>query len=598
MKLLLENGANQFARDGSHSTPIELAIYFGNLQVVQVLAHVNAEEYGDQSGHTAVVEFLLDNAANQNVPSPTSENGSPLHSAVSEGHTEIVELLVSRGANLHYDCPKGGYPLQVAANEWALGPVKMLIAKGADPNVGPGLRGTPLQIAAFRGSVDIVVELVEREVNVNTRGGPFGSALEAAEYAGNTTIQTLLKKTGAISPVPHIKKRVSMENRLDYTKAEAAVGSDLKSGRQSTAKKRVDNIKTEIVSAIRCRNKKLVAHLIGPAIRALKMGVKLGRGDPAEHMADLVMNLLEETLKAGWEEGLDMLLTGWAKGVPSLAKEAWWLPIIESATSSFLSIIQRLVAQKEYERARNQMFVALSSYIMACEAEHAETIELLARLGISRCEDLMTGEFAGHMVEIIEVFFGRWAEAVKTQDKLVSKRIGRAGFELLLSGVERQVLGVVTLVLDSGQPDTVKSMLNNGCPGNPAIFQEQDLQIGKNMVMIAVEILISITQLQQTPGNSYREAQILFSDLFTAGMKNIDFLDLLGMIEETIEELALHKFKRSRDESHLNEQEGQFLKIAEAMPAAENIRISTAMENVKKGIGKSAESVRDSESVL
>lgn len=254
------------------------------------------------------------------------------------------------------------------------------------------------------------------------------------------------------------------------------------------------------------------------------------------------------------------------------------------------------------------MFVALSSYIMACEAEHAETIESMARLGVSGCEDLMTGEFAGYIVEIIEVFFGKWVEAVKTQDNLVSGRIGRAGFELLLSGVERQVLEVVTFVplivinvqkvLDSGQPDTVKSMLNNGCPGHPAIFQEQDLQIGKNMVMLAAEILISITQLQQTPGNSYLEAQILFLDLFTAGMKNIDSLGLLGMIEETIEELALHKFKRSRDEIHLNEQEGQFLKIAEAMPAAGNIRILTAMETVKKGIRKSAESVRKSESVL
>lgn len=137
-----------------------------------------------------------------------------------------------------------------------------------------------------------------------------------------------------------------------------------------------------------------------------------------------------------------MLLTGWAKGIPSLTKEAWWLPIIESATSSFLSSIQRLVAQKEYKRARNQMFVALSSYIMACEVEHAETIKLMARLGISGCEDLITREFAGHIIEIIEVFFGKWVEAVKTQDNLVSKRIGRAGLELLLSGVERQVLEV------------------------------------------------------------------------------------------------------------------------------------------------------------
>lgn len=619
VKLLLENGANQFARDGSHSTPLELAIYFGNLQVVQVLTHVDAEGYGDQSsqwmemavigGHTAVVEFLLDNGANPNVPSPTSENGSPLHSAATEGHTDIVELLVSRGANLHYNCPKGGYPLQIAASGWSLGPVKLLIAKGADPNVGPGTRGTPLQIASFRGSVDIVVELIARGANVNVSGGPFGSALEAAQYAGHTTIQTLLKQAGAISTGPRIESRVSMlEDASDYTRGLAAVGSDLKKGRQSTVKKRADGFKTEIVSAIRCRNGKAIALVIGPCNKGLKMAVKLGRGDLAEHLVNIGVAILVETLKVGWEEGFDMLLTGWAKGLPSLAKEARWLPILEGLISSFFRDIKLLVAQEEYEEARNQIIVTLSVYIMVCGTEHAKMIELVTRLGVDACEDLMTREFAGHLAEIIEVFIGKWAEAVKTCDELVSKRIGRAGFELFLLGVERQVLEVVKLVpliviyvqkvLDSGQPDTVKWMLNDGCPGHPAIFQEQDLQIGKNMVMLAAEILISTTQLQQNSGNSYREARILISDLFTASVKDMDSLGLLGMMEETIEELALHKFKRSRDENHLNEQEGQFLKIAEAILAAENIRISTAMDNVKKRIMKAAESVRKSKGIL
>lgn len=31
------------------------------------------------------------------------------------------------------------------------------------------------------------------------------------------------------------------------------------------------------------------------------MGVMLGREDLVKHMADLVMNVLEETLKVGWE---------------------------------------------------------------------------------------------------------------------------------------------------------------------------------------------------------------------------------------------------------------------------------------------------------
>lgn len=614
VKLLLENGADQYERDGSDSTPIELAIYFGNLQVVEVL-HAGIEQHGDQSsqwvemavvgGHTAVVEFLLDNGADPNVPSPTSEHGSALHSAANDAHTDIVELLLVRGANPNYNCPKNGFPLQTAASAWDMGPVKVLLDKGADPNVGPGTRGTALQIASLSGSVDIVVELINRGANVNTTGGPFGSALDAAEHAGHTNIQMILMRAGAVSAGPHINRRESvLGNRADYTQALAAVGNDLKKGRQSTVKKKVNKFKTEIVAAIRSKNGRSIALFIGPCNKGLKMAVKLGREDLAEHLAGIAMTILVETIKVGWEEGFDMLLIGWSKGLPSLAKEAKWLPILQRLISSFTRDIKLLVTQGEYDEAKNQIIVTLSVYIMICGTGDLAMIELVARMGIDAFDDIMksTKEFEKYFAEIIELFIGKWASAVKARDEAAARRISRAGYELFLLGVERKVHEVVKLmplivvyvqqVLDSGKPDAASWLLNEGWHGHRVVFQEQGAFSAKNIVNFGSEILIAMTQLQRSPGQNYLKSRKMIAHEFTVILKEMDSLGLLPVMEKTIRELALEKFKHSKDENHLNEQESQFLQIAEEM-TVEDIGISTAMENIKEAIKKSAEFVRE-----
>lgn len=615
VKLLLENGADQYERDGSNSTPIELAIYFGNLQVVEVF-HAGIKRYGDKSsqwmemavvgGHTAVVEFLLDNGADPNVPSPTSKHGSALHSAANDAHTDIVELLLARGANPNYNCPKNGFPLQTAASAWALGPVKALLDKGANPNVGPNIRGTALQIASLGGSVDIVKELINRGANVNTTGGPFGSALDAAEYAGHTNIQMILKKAGAVPTGSRINRRESMlENHIDFTQGLAAVGDDLTKGRQSTVEKKVNKFKTKIIAAIRSKNGKSIALFIKPCNKGFKIVVKLGREDLAEYLANIAITILVETINVGWDEGFDMLLTGWSESFPSLAKEARWLPILQKSISSFTRDIKILIAQGEYDRAKNQIIASLSIYIMICGAGDLATINLVTRMEIDAFSDVMksTPEFTECFAEIVELFIAKWASAAKARDEPAAQRISRAGHELFLLGIERKVPELVSQVplivvyiqqaLDSGKPDTASWLLNEGWHGHRLVFQEQGVFSAKNIVNFGSEILIAITQLQRNPEQNYLKSRKIIAHEFTAILKQMDSLGLLRVMEETTRELALEKFKQSRNESHLNEQESQFLQIAEEM-TGESITISTAMDNIKEAIKNSAASVRES----
>lgn len=93
--------------------------------------------------------------------------------------------------------------------------------------------------------------------------------------------------------------------------------------------KRVNRFRTEIAAAIRSRNGRSIALFIGLYNKVFKMAVKLGREDLAEHLGNIAMTVLVETIKVGWEEGFDMLLVSLSKGLPSLTKETKWLPILQ-----------------------------------------------------------------------------------------------------------------------------------------------------------------------------------------------------------------------------------------------------------------------------
>lgn len=96
--------------DNRGSSPLIVAVYYGNKEAVQLLTDANAntdiqDSMGNTAlmgacfkGHTAIAKILLEKGANPDVLN--SNHATALTFAATFGHLTIVELLVQHGANL------------------------------------------------------------------------------------------------------------------------------------------------------------------------------------------------------------------------------------------------------------------------------------------------------------------------------------------------------------------------------------------------------------------------------------------------------------------------------------------------------------------
>jgi ankyrin repeat protein len=120
--------ANSYSPDGF--TPLGLAVFFGNREVV---------------------EALLTGGAQVNLPSRESMKVTPLHSAAAAKELEIARLLIANGADVNARQVEMGFtPLHEAAGNGHIEFAKLLIEKGADVNLKTNDGKTPLAFAVER----------------------------------------------------------------------------------------------------------------------------------------------------------------------------------------------------------------------------------------------------------------------------------------------------------------------------------------------------------------------------------------------------------------------------------------------------------------
>uniref|UniRef100_A0A674AIZ6 Transient receptor potential cation channel, subfamily A, member 1b n=1 Tax=Salmo trutta TaxID=8032 RepID=A0A674AIZ6_SALTR len=229
--------------DKSWSSPLHLAVWGGNMNIIEFCIHKGAKIDQQQTGSCALhlacsqgateaVKLILSSYIRLDsiINLPDGACQTPLHRATIFDHTELAEYLISKGADIDYiDC-KGLSPLLLATNCGAWRTVALLLSKGANVNIKDksgcnflhltilqpkGLKNlsrdilqvqddllsnedhkgcTPLHYACRLGIHESVKNILVLQVSLDRKSKDKKSALHfAAQYGRVNTCQRLLE---------------------------------------------------------------------------------------------------------------------------------------------------------------------------------------------------------------------------------------------------------------------------------------------------------------------------------------------------------------------------------------------------------------------
>ncbi|MDE3270206.1 MAG: ankyrin repeat domain-containing protein, partial [Pseudomonadota bacterium] len=147
-----------------HETPLFLAIYSDNLEVVRVLAdHYDFDQAYDNTSYPLlhalkynshnVAKFLLTRGVNVEIQN--KHGHTPLH--IARG-LEIVSLLLDKGLDVNAVTNSGMTPLHIAMSYNDLAVIELLLASGANPDSKGGRSGmSPLHYAKSPAAVELIL---------------------------------------------------------------------------------------------------------------------------------------------------------------------------------------------------------------------------------------------------------------------------------------------------------------------------------------------------------------------------------------------------------------------------------------------------------
>ena len=227
-QLLLERGADVNGRRNDHQTPLHLASYSGNVEIVRLLLdhgadpEANAEgvmaekpmhkvsygKYRSEEDGVRVAQLLLERGADVNTR--RNDHQTPLHLASYSGNVEIVHLLLNNGADPEANA-EGEKPLhrvsygECRSKEGGVRVAQLLLKRGADVNIRCNDHQTPLHFAAYFGNVEIVRLLLDHgaDPEANAEGRMGEKPLHEVSYGecrsqeGGVRVTQLLLERGA-----------------------------------------------------------------------------------------------------------------------------------------------------------------------------------------------------------------------------------------------------------------------------------------------------------------------------------------------------------------------------------------------------------------
>lgn len=185
VRVLLDAGADPLKTGGNDAlTPLETAVNYGNVSVVDVLAREGGYSVGHKvdgwsmlhrackKGKPAIVAALL--AAGADANDRTDNGSTPLLIAVQQRLTDLALALldfpdVVRGMNEYHAATdqlrRSAFMLAVERGDQKV--IRKMLENGADVNAKDAAGNTPLHNAIVKGDPDIVALLVQFSADVN-----------------------------------------------------------------------------------------------------------------------------------------------------------------------------------------------------------------------------------------------------------------------------------------------------------------------------------------------------------------------------------------------------------------------------------------------
>lgn len=195
IKTLLQKGANIHSEDDRGNTALDVAAYFGRLEIVKLL----------------LTKGALVRPNNLFLCLPNHQGNTPLHHAAAQGHLEILKTLIehNRRTGYNYINTKNKAdltPISIAARNGQEVIVRYLLKKGAQfqqtklyqnsPYLYNTLN-TPLMLAAQGGHLSTVQLLLEYKANIDDKNQHGQTALHLAAEAQQKDVVFELLRQGA-----------------------------------------------------------------------------------------------------------------------------------------------------------------------------------------------------------------------------------------------------------------------------------------------------------------------------------------------------------------------------------------------------------------
>jgi ankyrin repeat protein len=184
-KILRDNGAGPpNIRGYEDASPLHSAVYYGDLQMVQVLLEHKADvDAQDDTGETPLHYLSTDRGGSRQI--------SQLH--------KVSRLLLEHGADVNARSNDLSTPLLIAARNGRVEVVRVLLEHGADVNVPNEDHSTPLLVAAEWGKAEVLHVLLEHKADVNARSKEQSTPLHmATEYGSVEAVRVLLEHGASI----------------------------------------------------------------------------------------------------------------------------------------------------------------------------------------------------------------------------------------------------------------------------------------------------------------------------------------------------------------------------------------------------------------